>query len=76
MSEEIKKLYRSRNDRMMGGVCAGLGQYLKVDPTVVRIVAVAALFLTFSTAGFVYLALWLLIPEEPAVMESHNDLQP
>lgn len=74
MAEEVKKLYRSRNDRMMGGVCAGLGQYLKVDPTVVRIVAVLALFLTFSTAGFVYLALWLLIPEEPVPLESDTSL--
>jgi phage shock protein C len=72
MSEEIKKLYRSRNDRMMGGVCAGLGQYLKIDPTVVRIAAVLAFFLTFATAAFVYLALWLLIPEEPLPLQSQN----
>jgi len=72
MSEEIRKLYRSRSDRMMGGVCAGVGQYLKVDPTVVRLLAVLALFLTVATAGFVYLALWLLIPEEPLPLDNQN----
>jgi phage shock protein PspC (stress-responsive transcriptional regulator) len=64
MTDEIKKLTRSRNDRMMAGVCSGLGKYLGIDPTVVRIVMVLAFFLTFSTAAFVYLALWLLVPEE------------
>ena len=72
MSDEIRKLYRSRSDRMMGGVCAGLALYLKLDPTVVRIAAVLALFLTFATAGVVYLALWLLIPEEPAPPQELN----
>jgi phage shock protein C len=62
---DTKKLYRSRN-RMLGGVCAGLGDYLKMDPTVIRVVAILAVFFTFSGAALVYLAMWLLIPEEPA----------
>ncbi len=65
MTEPMKKLYRSRS-RMLGGVCAGLGEYLNIDPTVVRILTVIILFATFWTASIVYLALWLLIPEEPA----------
>jgi phage shock protein C len=73
MSDEIRKLYRSRGDRMLGGVCAGLGEYLKVDPTVVRIVAVLALFLTFATAALVYFAMWLIIPEEPVFVETKTE---
>ncbi len=65
MTEPMKKLYRSRK-RMLGGVCAGLGEYLNIDPTVVRILTVIIMFATFWTAAIVYLALWLLIPEEPA----------
>lgn len=63
---EPKRLFRSRTNRMLGGVCAGLGAYLNVDPTVVRLVAVLSLFFTFTTSAFVYLAFWLLVPEEPA----------
>lgn len=59
-----KRLYRSRKDSMIGGVCAGIADYLNVDPTIVRIITV---ILAFS-AGFgvvPYFALWLIIPEEP-----------
>lgn len=65
MTDEGKKLYRSRTDRIVGGVCAGLGKYLGVDPTVVRLVFVLTLFLTFTTSALVYFAFWLIIPEEP-----------
>ncbi len=66
MSEGMKKLYRSRSDRLLAGVCAGLGDYLGVDATIVRLVFVLSVFLTFSTSLFVYLVFWLIIPEEPA----------
>jgi phage shock protein C len=73
MTDTIKKLYRSTSDRMLGGVCAGLGQYLGIDPTVVRIVFVLTLFFTFTTSAFVYLALWLLIPEQPADLPANPE---
>jgi phage shock protein C len=65
MSDVTKKLYRSRSDRLLAGVCSGLGDYLGVDPTIVRLVFVLSVFLTFSTSLFVYLVFWLIIPEEP-----------
>ncbi len=40
----MNKLYRSRTDRMLFGVCGGLGRYLNVDPTIIRIVAVLLVF--------------------------------
>ena len=57
------KLYRSQSDRMIGGVCGGLGRYLNVDPIFIRLVFVLLLF--GSDFGFLfYLLLWILIPEE------------
>jgi len=64
-----RKLYRSRTEVMIGGVCAGLGDYLKVDPTVVRLAFVlTALFGGHSI--LLYLVMWLImppVPEQPAV---------
>jgi phage shock protein C len=64
MSSVVKKLYRSRKDRIIGGVCGGLGEYLSMDPTVIRI-----LYILFALTGgsgiLVYLILLLVIPEEP-----------
>lgn len=55
-----KKLYRSRTDSVVGGVCGGLAEYFNIDPVIVRVVAV---LLLFSGAGFIaYLILWLVVP--------------
>lgn len=59
-----RRLFRSRNDRKIGGVAGGLARYLGVDPTVVRIVFVV-LALT-GTSILIYLAAWILTPEHPA----------
>jgi len=64
MSNE-KRLYRSRDDRMVGGVCAGLGKYLNIDPTVVRLIFVLGAFFGLGSLVVVYLILLLVIPEEP-----------
>jgi phage shock protein PspC (stress-responsive transcriptional regulator) len=58
-----KRLRRSRDDRVIAGVCGGVGRYLDVDPVVVRIVAVV--LVAFGGAGaLLYLAGWLLMPDE------------
>lgn len=67
MAENVKRLYRSRKERMLAGICGGLGQYMGVDPTLVRLIFVLSVFLTFTTSLFLYFVLWLVIPEEPAV---------
>lgn len=58
-----KRLYRSRTDRKLAGVCAGLADYFGVDPTIVRI-----LFVLLALAGgpglIFYIILALIIPEE------------
>jgi phage shock protein C len=57
-----KKLYRSTNDKMIAGVCGGLGQYLGLDSTIVRLI-----FVLLALAGgpglLAYLILWLVVPE-------------
>ncbi len=65
MSDDYKRLYRSRSDRMFSGLCAGLGQYIGMDPTVVRaLFALSAIFL-FPMPIIVYLVMMLIVPEEP-----------
>lgn len=68
---EAKKLYRSGKDRMLAGVCGGLAEYLKIDATIVRIIAVASIL--FGGLGLLaYLIAWIIIPLNPA----HKDLDP
>ncbi|QRP46731.1 PspC domain-containing protein [Amycolatopsis sp. FDAARGOS 1241] len=60
---ETKKLYRSRSDRMITGVCGGWAEYLRVDPSMVRIAVVAAAVLSAGLAVPIYLAAAVLTPE-------------
>lgn len=60
---EPQKLYRSTKDRMLGGVCAGMAEYLNIDPTLVRVIAVFMLLTPCVPALLAYLIAWLLIPE-------------
>jgi phage shock protein C len=62
---ETKKLYRSRADRMIAGVCGGLGKYLGVDPTLIRLAFVLLLLFGIGSGLLVYLAMMLLVPLEP-----------
>ena len=58
-----KKLYRSRTDRKLVGVCGGLGKYFDIDSTIVRVVFVVLLFC--GTLGFwLYIAMAIIVPEE------------
>ncbi|MCA9870212.1 MAG: PspC domain-containing protein [Caldilineae bacterium] len=60
-----KKLYRSSNDRVISGVCGGFGEYLGIDPTLVRVVAALLALGSFGTAVLVYLLLAIIIPLAP-----------
>jgi phage shock protein C len=60
----MKKLTRSRKERMIAGVCGGLAEYFNMDPTLVRIVYVLVSVLSIAFPGIlVYIVLWLVIPE-------------
>lgn len=71
------KLYRSKSDRMIGGVCAGLGAHFNIDPTLVR---VAFVIMTFAHGSglLAYLVLWILVPERPwtAQFQQQNSVTP
>jgi phage shock protein C len=59
----IKRIYRSRDNRMIAGVCAGLAEYVEIDPTIVRLLFVIGLFAGGATF-WAYLVMMLVIPEE------------
>ena len=72
MSSEVKRVYRSKNERMLAGVCGGLGEYFNIDPTLVRILFI--IFALIVGGGILlYIILWLLIPEEPEAVESAQE---
>jgi phage shock protein C len=60
------RLYRSVKDKMLGGVCSGLGNYLGVDTTIVRL-GTALLTIIGGISIFVYLIAWIIIPEDPSI---------
>lgn len=64
MGNEIKRLYRSRNDRMIAGVAGGLGEYLGIDATIIRLLFVLTLF-GVGSGALIYLIMLLVVPEEP-----------
>ena len=58
-----RRLYRSRDDRMVAGVCAGLAEYIDIDPTIVRLLFVLGLFAGGATF-WAYIVMMLVVPEE------------
>jgi|SRR5271165_872120 len=61
----VKKLMRSRTDRKIGGVCAGLGDYLDIDVTLVRLLWAFVMLATGVVPGLVvYVLAWIIVPEE------------
>jgi phage shock protein C len=62
---ETRRLYRSLSQHMIGGVCGGLGKYLAIDPTLIRVLFVLAAL--FGGHGILlYLILLILVPVEPS----------
>ena len=59
-----KRLYRSRDDRVLAGICSGMGKYLNVDPVIIRLIWAATILLA-GTGIFLYIIAWIIIPEEP-----------
>lgn len=68
----MKRLYRSKNDALLGGVCGGIAEHLGVDPTLVRVVF-AVLAVVSGVGILIYLLLWLIIPREGSANPSPRD---
>jgi len=60
-----RRLYRSRTDTIIGGVAAGLADYLNADPALVRIVWAFLVVITGGAALVAYIVAWIIVPEEP-----------
>lgn len=58
----MKRFYRSASDKIIGGVCGGIGRYLNIDPLIVRIVF-AVLFFGYGSGLLLYLLIWILAPK-------------
>lgn len=61
---EPKRLYRSRTDKKIAGICGGMGKYFGIDPVIFRIIWLL-LLLGMGAGLLAYLILWLVIPMEP-----------
>lgn len=64
ISKPYKKLWRSRRERKIAGVCGGLANYFNMDPFWIRLIFVI-FFLLGGSALLVYIIMWILIPLEP-----------
>lgn len=66
-----KRLYRSYTDKMLGGVCGGLGEYFDIDPVIIRVLFVVAVL--FGGGGVLaYIILWIVIPQKPFTIPKMN----
>lgn len=66
-----KRLYRSYTDKMLGGVCGGLGEYFDIDPVIIRVLFVVAVL--FGGGGILaYIILWIVIPQKPFTIPKAN----
>ncbi|HEX3592226.1 MAG TPA: PspC domain-containing protein [Pseudonocardiaceae bacterium] len=61
---QIRTFRRSRDDRMIAGVCGGAAKLLGIDTTLVRVLLVAATLFGFGLGAVLYLVCWIVVPEE------------
>ncbi|MFH1663620.1 MAG: PspC domain-containing protein [archaeon] len=61
---EFKRLYRSGKEKILGGVCGGIAEYLKVDPVLIRLLWVASVFV-WGSGILLYVIAWIIIPRNP-----------
>ena len=64
---DTRKLYRSQNDRMIGGVCGGLGKYFHLDATLIRLIFIVLFFVGLHGL-LIYLIMLIVVPAEPQLV--------
>ena len=69
----MKKLYRSRENKKVGGVCGGIAEYFDLDPTLVRLGAIVLIFI-WGAGLLAYIVAWAIIPERPAHVDVDYDV--
>jgi len=65
MPKQPKRLYRSKKDKIIGGVCGGIAEYFNIDPVIVRVIAVVLAFMGGSGI-LAYIIAWIIIPQNPS----------
>jgi phage shock protein C len=65
MSSASKILYRSRTNRHVAGICGGLGEFLGIDPTIVRLLFVFGVIFGYGALLILYFVMFIVVPEEP-----------
>ncbi len=69
MGNDYKKLTRSKTNRTVCGVCGGIGEYLNVDPTLVRLIWLVCSIASLGTGLIVYIVAALIIPEDNNIVD-------
>ncbi len=65
--KKYKRLYRSRKNRFIAGVLAGIAMYFKIDPTIVRLIFIVVMIITgFAPMILAYIIAWIIMPEKPS----------
>jgi phage shock protein C len=65
MNNNYKQLTRSRSNRVIAGLCAGIGEYFNIDPTIIRLLFVLGFFVGHVGVLLAYIIMAIIIPEEP-----------
>jgi len=65
---DFRRLYRSRSNRVIAGVCGGIGDYFNIDPVIIRLIMIFII----PAAFWVYIVMWLVIPESPIVYKEED----
>ena len=61
----MKRLYLSATNRKIGGVCGGIGEYFDKDPTLIRVLFILLILISFGFGILAYIFMWLMIPNRP-----------
>lgn len=69
-----KKLYKSRDNKMLSGVCGGIGEYFTIDPTLIRLLWVLLTIMSLGFGGLIaYIICAMIIPENPGYNNPYNN---
>ncbi|AAO90310.1 PspC domain-containing protein [Coxiella burnetii] len=65
MNQKVKRLYRSRTNRKIAGVCGGLAEYFNVDATIMRLLFILVVLFSVGFGIIAYILMWVIMPEAP-----------
>jgi phage shock protein PspC (stress-responsive transcriptional regulator) len=70
-----KRLYRSTTNKMLSGVCGGLADYFDLDPTLIRLIAIVALFASGGLVILAYIVAWIIIPRDDIAVDTSEPVE-